>query len=150
MTGFLILKTIHVLAAITAVGANATYGAWSARGARDEAHLGFALRGVKFIDDRIANPAYGVLLITGVIMAVTQYTLRLTWIITGIAIFVVVAALATGIYTPALRRQIELLDTEGIASPAYKKVSATAAGVGLFMAVLLIVVVVDMVFKPQL
>jgi uncharacterized membrane protein len=150
MSGFLLLKTLHVLSAIIAVGANATYAVWSVRGERDEIHLGFALRGIKFIDQRIANPAYGVLLITGVIMAVTQYSITLTWIITGLVIFVVVAGVATAVYTPALTRQIEALDAAGSASPAYRRARATAAGVGMFMGVLLVAVVFVMVFKPQL
>ena len=57
MWWFLLLKTVHILAAITAVGSNLAYGAWGARGNRDPEHLGFVLRGIKFIDDRIANPA---------------------------------------------------------------------------------------------
>jgi uncharacterized membrane protein len=147
---FLLLKTLHVLSAIIAVGANATYAVWSIRGTRDQAHLGFALRGVKFIDDRIANPMYGLLLATGIVMAVTHYSITLTWIITGLVIFVVVAALATGVYSPALSRQIKALESHGPASPAYQRASSVAAGVGLFMGVLLIAVVFVMVFKPQL
>src|SRR5438105_6991868 len=49
----LLLKSLHVLSAVVAIGSNVTYAVWSSRGSRDEAHLGFALRGVKFIDDRI-------------------------------------------------------------------------------------------------
>ena len=66
---YLILKWIHVLAAITALGANITYGVWIGRAGGQPETLAFALRGVKFIDDRIANPAYGLLLVTGLGMA---------------------------------------------------------------------------------
>lgn len=149
MNWFLLLKTLHVLSAIIAVGANATYAVWSSRGTRDQAHLGFALRGIKFIDDRIANPSYGVLLITGIIMAVTQYSITRTWILTGLVIFVVVAALATAVYTPALSRQIDALEKEGPSGAAYQSASSLAAGVGMFMGVLLVAVVAVMVFQPQ-
>ncbi|MGH7721697.1 MAG: DUF2269 family protein [Candidatus Dormibacteria bacterium] len=150
MSGFLILKTLHVLSAIVALGANLTYPLWTSRAERDPAHLGFALRGVKLLDDRVANPAYGVLLITGLIMAFTQYSITLTWILAGLVIFVVVAGLATALYSPALSRQIRAVDAEGSAGPAYRSARATAAGVGMFMTILLVAVVVVMVFKPQL
>lgn len=65
---YLVLKFLHILSAIVAVGSNITYGVWSIRAANDSAHLGFALKGIKFLDDRIANPAYGVLLLTGLLM----------------------------------------------------------------------------------
>jgi uncharacterized membrane protein len=65
---YLLIKLLHVLAAAIAVGANVTYAIWIAAGSRDPKTLPFALRGVKLIDDRLANPAYGLLLITGVAM----------------------------------------------------------------------------------
>jgi uncharacterized membrane protein len=150
MSGFLLLKSLHVLSAIVAVGANLTYPLWVVRAERDPAHLGFALRSIKLLDDRVANPAYGVLLITGVVMAVTHYQITLTWILTGLVIFIVVAALATGVFSPALSRQVKAADAGGFESDAYQRARATAAGVGLFMTVLLVAVVFVMVFKPQL
>lgn len=59
MTAYALLKFLHVLFAIVALGANATYGVWLTTAGRDPAQLGFALRGVKLLDDRFANPAYG-------------------------------------------------------------------------------------------
>src|SRR6266849_5075191 len=67
---FLIVKYIHILAAITAVGLNISYAIWILRAQREQAHTAFALKGIKFLDDRIANPAYGVLLLTGLLMVV--------------------------------------------------------------------------------
>jgi uncharacterized membrane protein len=150
MNWFLLLKTLHVMSAIVAVGANVTYGVWSSRGERDPDHLGFALRGVIFLDQRIANPAYGVLLVTGVVMAVTQYTISMTWILTGLAIYIVVALLAVVVLSPAMKRQVTALETEGQASAAYRSARSTVAGVGMFIAVLLVLVIADMVVKPQL
>ena len=52
---YLLLKWLHVLLAIAAVGTNLTYGVWIARARRQPELLPFALRGVKLLDDRIAN-----------------------------------------------------------------------------------------------
>ena len=45
-TWYLVFKWIHIAAAITAVGANISYGVWNARSQAEPAHLGFALRGI--------------------------------------------------------------------------------------------------------
>src|SRR3989304_370722 len=64
---YLLLKWLHVLAAIVAVGSNVTYGIWIARASRSPEALPFTLRGIKLIDDRVANPAYGLLLATALL-----------------------------------------------------------------------------------
>lgn len=148
MNWLLLLKSLHVLSAIVAVGSNLTYGVWSARGSVDEAHLGFALRGIKFIDDRIANPAYGVLLVTGLLMAVIYFSITLTWILIGLTGFILVAALAVVVYTPTLTRQIGVLETDGARSPAYNALANRTRAVGMFMGVVVVAIVFVMVFKP--
>jgi uncharacterized membrane protein len=148
VTGFLLLKWIHVMSAIVAVGSNVTYGVWSVQGKRDPEHLGFVLRGIKVLDQRVANPAYGVVLITGLVMAFTQYTIGTRWILTGLLIYIVMAGLATAVYTPTLRRQIERLDAEGPKGAGYIAAEARARGVGLFLGVLALFAVFVMVFKP--
>lgn len=64
------LKTLHIFLAIVAVGLNVSYAVWQARAAREPEHMGYALRGIKFLDDRIANPSYGGLLIVGILLVV--------------------------------------------------------------------------------
>jgi uncharacterized membrane protein len=150
MNWFLLLKSLHVLSAVTAVGSNFTYGVWSALARREPAHLGFALRGIKFVDDRVANPAYGVLLATGLIMAFTTYTISLTWILIGLGAYVVMAVLGVGVIGPALAEQIKSLDGQGASSPRYAAAAARVRAVGMFVGVLAIVVIFDMVVKPQL
>lgn len=145
---FFLLKSLHVLSAIIAVGANATYGLWSQLGSRDPQHLGFALRGIKFVDDRMANPAYGGLLITGVVMAVTTYSITTTWVLIGLSLFAVLAVGGVAGYSPALRRQITELDAGGAESRGYKAASARARGIGIFLAVVVTAAVFVMVFKP--
>jgi hypothetical protein len=54
---YTILKWVHVLMAIIAVGFNASYGVWLARAARAPEHESHVLRGIKVLDDRFANPA---------------------------------------------------------------------------------------------
>ncbi len=149
MSWFLLLKSLHVLSAIVAVGSNVTYGVWSALAKREPAHLPFALRGVKLLDNRVANPAYGVLLASGLIMAFTTYRITLAWILIGLGIYVVMAVLGVAVIGPALATQITVLDAEGAASARYAAAEARVRGVGMFLGVLALVVVVVMVVKPQ-
>ena len=150
MWWFLLLKSVHVLSAITAVGANLTYGMWGVLGERDSDHLGFALRGIKFLDDRLANPAYGLLVVTGILMAVLVYSITTVFVLIGIGLFVVLAIGGGAGYGPALKRQIQVLDTGGRDDPAYKAADARATGIGVFLGVVAIAAVFVMVYKPGL
>src|SRR6266571_3083500 len=53
MTIYVVLKFIHILSAIVAVGANITYGVWNARISSEPNHAAFTLKGIRFIDNRI-------------------------------------------------------------------------------------------------
>src|SRR6202049_567656 len=112
MTWYTLLKYIHVLLAITAVGSNLTYAAWKARAAMEPAHAAFALRGIAFIDNRGANPAYWLLLIAGLtLLAVSQWGFR-GWVIAALILFVLLIVVAIGFYSRASRQQIQVLETE--------------------------------------
>lgn len=132
---FLLLKTVHVLSATVGVGANVSYGVWITQGDKQPNHLLFALRGIEKLEQRVANPAYGLLLLTGLIMGLTQYSVSNTWILIGLVGFIVVAGLSTAVFAPALRRQIAAAETEGAAAEAYKRAAATARGVGMFLVI---------------
>lgn len=85
-----------MLLAIIAVGFNASYAIWVSRAAKEPEHELHVLRGVKFLDDRIANPAYGVLLLTGLWMVrLGHYRLFDTfWLETALDIYIVTALTA--------------------------------------------------------
>src|SRR2546427_1769102 len=118
----LILKYVHVLAAIVAVGTNATYGVWMALGARQPESLRAILTGVRFLDNRIANPAYGLLLITGLAMLYAGHlSVGIPWIAAALGLYIVAMALGARGYTPALRSQIQALESGGPQSQAYRR-----------------------------
>jgi uncharacterized membrane protein len=148
---YLLLKWLHVLAAIVAVGANVTYGIWIARASRNPDVLSFTLGGVKLIDDRIANPAYGALLITGLLMVfVVRLSLTTPWLLTALVLYVLVVLVGLFGYTPTLRRQIQVLDSEGFSSPAYEALARRGMMLGVVLAVLTVAIVFLMVVKPSL
>jgi hypothetical protein len=147
MSWYLLLKFIHVLLAITAVGSNITYGVWNMLAAREPAHLPFALRGISFLDRRVANPSYGLLLLTGLVLVAIQWGWQ-RWIVTALILFVLLIVVAVGFYSRALRQQIQVLDSEGPASAAYKRLEGQSRLYGIVSAVIALVIVYVMVVKP--
>jgi hypothetical protein len=148
MTWYTLLKYLHVLLAITAVGSNITYGVWKTLGAREPAHAPFALRGIAFIDRRVANPAYGLLLVTGLLLlAIGQWGFR-GWVIAGLILFVLLIVVAIGFYSRVVRQQIQVMDAEGVDSAAYKRLDGQAMLYGIVSLVIALAIVFMMVVKP--
>jgi uncharacterized membrane protein len=146
---YLTIKFLHILLAIVAVGFNASYAAWLVRAQRSPEHLGFALRGVKFLDDWIANPCYVLLLLSGVaMMVVAPWALTTRWLDAAIVLWVVAIAVGYGVYTPTLRNQIRILATEGADSSAYRAIAVRGQVVGGVLGVIVVVILGLMVFKP--
>jgi uncharacterized membrane protein len=148
---YLVLKFIHIAAAITAVGANITYGVWNARSQSEPAHLGFALKGIKFIDDRVANPAYGVVLLSGLVMIfVGHWSITSLWIILALVIFVILIVVAVALYSPLLRQLIKVVDGGDTSSPEFSRLVNRNRMLGAVFGLLVLLILVMMVFKPTL
>ena len=147
MSWYNLLKFVHVLLAITALGSNITYGIWNMLAAREPANVLYTLKGIAFIDRRIANPSYGLLLITGLILVVMQWGWR-GWIVTALILFVLLIVVAVGFYARALREQIQVLATQGPASAAYKQLEGQARLYGIVAVLIALAIVFMMVVKP--
>jgi uncharacterized membrane protein len=148
---YLAIKYVHILLAIVAVGFNASYAAWLVRAQRSPANLEFALRGVKFLDDWIANPCYVLLLVSGVaMMLVAPWALTTRWLDAAIVLWVVAIVLGYGVYTPALRNQIRALAAEGAGGAAYLALASRGQIVGGVLGVVVLAILALMVFKPAL
>jgi hypothetical protein len=143
------LVFIHVLCAVIAVGANCTYPVWLARGKMQRDQLLFVLRGIKLIDGRIANPAYGLLLLTGIAQVlISGRTFHQTWLEWAILLWVVLAAIAYGMYSPGLRKQIKMLETGTPDNPAYVALDKRQNVVGGVLFLIVLVILALMVFRP--
>jgi uncharacterized membrane protein len=149
---FVLVKFLHVLLAIIAVGFNATYGVWLARvGSQPVATQAFVLRGIKRLDDWFANPAYVLLAVTGLTMVfVGQLDLKTFWIAGGLVLWAIAVALGFFVYTPMLRGQIRALETSGPGSDDYRHQAGNARFVGVVLAIIVVVIVFLMVTKPTL
>jgi uncharacterized membrane protein len=148
---FLLIKWIHVLSAITAVGANITYGIWMTRAASQPSVLPFVLRSIKVIDDRVANPLYALLLLTGLTMAfMLPIPLTTPWLVTALILYAIATLLGLVVFVPMFRRQIQLLEGEGFESPRYKAVAKQVRVLGIVVGIDVLIIVFLMVVKPPL
>jgi len=149
MSLYLFLKFLHVLLAIVAVGFNASYGIWTARAAKEPEHELHTLKGIRTLDDRFANPAYVLLLVTGVSMVlVGDLSFGTLWISAALGIYVVMALVAITIFTPTLRKQIALVEAGEQRSDAHAALAKRSSMVGGVLALLVIAIVFLMVTKP--
>jgi uncharacterized membrane protein len=149
MSVYLVLKFVHVLVAIVAVGSSAGSSLWLRLAMRSPAHLPFALRSAKFLDEVLTRPGLIVLLITGLWLAASRWTLALFWIRAAIVLVVLVLVLLYVVVGPLMRRLIGVADTEGRASRNWARLERlfelTGGGSGL----IIILIVWLMVTKPS-
>ncbi len=145
------IKWIHVLSAIVAVGTNLTYNVILASAGQHKDRLAFSLKTIHILDSRMANPAYALLLITGLTMALSlRLPLTTPWLLTALILYGLIATLGIAIYAPAFRRQVRLLEQEGPQSPAYQSTARRANAIGILVTFLAVFIVFLMVTQPAL
>lgn len=145
------LKLVHVLAAIAAVGANLTYGIWIQRAQRDPQALRFVLHSISFIDRRLANPCYAVVLVSGLAMALTlEIPVTTPWLLAALVLYALAALLGVLALAPTARRQRALLESEGRHSPDYGSLAKRSGRLGFIVMLDVLIIAWLMVFKPPL
>ncbi len=150
MDWYLPLKLVHVLSAVVAVGTNVTYFVWlAAMKGRSQPEQSFALQTIKALDSRLANPAYGILPLTGVIMVlVGDLGFTTFWILAAIGLYVLVGVIAGVLFAPSLRRQTELVAREGTGSGAYEAAARRTRTTGLLAMLPVAGILYLMVMQP--
>src|SRR5713226_9063892 len=106
---------------------------------RSPPHLPFALRTAKFLDEFLTRPGLIVLLVTGLWMAASRWSLALLWVRWAV---ILVLYLIVG---PLLQRLIRVAEVEGLASSRWARldrafgVAGGASGLIIVMVVWLMV-----------
>jgi uncharacterized membrane protein len=145
------LKYGHILMAMVAVGFNLSYAILIRRASAEPEHLGHVLRTVKLLDERFANPAYGVLFVLGLLMVfIGAPDIADLWIWLAIVLFLLATVLGFAVYAPLLRRQIAAVEAGGSSSSEYQALAGRAASLGAALGGIVIVIVGLMVLKPTL
>lgn len=149
MTIALLLKVIHVIAAITAVGANLTYAFWLRRaGTDDRERLVFTIESIRRLDNWIATPAYVVLLLTGLGMVFSgMFSFGDLWLQVALGLYVLAVLIGIFLYSPTIKRQVAEAEKDP-KSDAYRAVASRSNLLGLVVVVIVLVIVFLMVAKP--
>ena len=148
MSLVLILKFIHVVAAIVAVGSNFTYVYWQRAAERDPDRLLYTLRAVRRLDNLVATPAYVVVVLAGMSMvAFGGYPADAGWILTSFFLFIGIVVFGGAFYGPALKRQIREAEADP-STDAYTRAAARANAFGYALLAAVLVIVFLMVTKP--
>lgn len=149
MTIALVLKVIHVIAAITAVGANLTYAFWLRRaGTDDRERLVFTIESIRRLDNMIATPAYVVVLLTGLGMVFSGvFSFGDLWLQVALVLYVLVVLIGIFLYSPTIKRQVAEAEKDP-KSDAYRAVASRSNLLGLAVVAIVLVIVFLMVAKP--
>lgn len=150
MEPWIVLKYLHILAVVVALGANLSYAFWLRRAGRDSAQLVFVIESIRRLDRRVANPAYILAALAGVGIVLTgPYGFEAPWIVAAIVLYVLVAVLGITLYGPAVRAQLALARTDP-ASDAYTAAARRSQVLGIVVTAIVLVIVWLMVGKPAL
>lgn len=142
------LKIVHVLAAIVAIGANVTYAVWLRHAGLDRDRLPFVIRGIRRVERTLANPAYIVVLLTGVAMIVVgPFSISAGWVQAALGLYAAAVLIGIFLFAPALRRQLAEAERDP-QSPDYAAAARRGNLLGVLTVSVVLVIVWLMVAKP--
>ncbi len=140
----------HVVAATIAVGSNLTYALWLRLAGSDRTRLAFAIGGIRFLDRRLAVPAYGVLFVSGLLMVLSgRWSFSQLWLEVAFGLYVGLTYVGIVVFAPAVRRLLAAAE----ADPRSGGYAHEARFIRLLFVIssgLLLAIVALMVFKPIL
>ena len=143
-----LLKFFHVLPVIVAVGANLTYAFWLRSAGRDRERLVYTIGTIRRLERRVVNPAYILILLTGVSMVLLgQFSFETRWIAVSIVLYVLVAVFGIAFFAPAMRRQLAEAERDP-ASEAYALAASRSMMFGVVASGITVLIVFLMVTKP--
>ena len=150
MTTVQILLTIHVLAALVAVGATVSYFFWLRRAVLVPESRSFTLETVRMMERRMVIPAYVIVLLTGLgLVDRAGWAWSTPWIELALMFLVILMGLS-GLYARTIKGQVALAADGSSDSAEYDRLHARARILLVLKVALIIVMVYLMVFKPAL
>ena len=149
MSAYMLLRFVHVLLAFIAVGGNLTYALWIRVGERQPEHLAFTIRGIRTIDRAVANPAYLLLLVSGLgIVWLGGIPLAQGWLLLALGLYVIAALLGYFVYGPVVRRELAALERGGVDDAEYRRSRGQARTLGIWTTAIVVVILGLMVTRP--
>lgn len=147
-TAIVLLKLVHIVSAMLAVGTNATAIFWLRHAGRDPERIRFAIGGIRRIDKRVAIPAFGLLVVTGGAMVfLGVYDITDGWVLISLVLYVGLAGVGMTVMGPALKRVVAEADRDPDGA-AFEAAERTSLRYTIGSLAILLVIVSLMVTKP--
>lgn len=147
ITEYVLVKFLHILIAILALGTSAGLGIVLEFYGDHPTHGSFVLRAIERIVAFFVVPGYVLVLVTGLWMVNLSWPLTTKWIQAALALWGV-GLVILGVSLAFLRKQRGLFDTKGPASASYRRVSLLGRGLGAGVGFVVVAILYLMVFKP--
>ncbi len=143
-----LLKLVHILSAMLAVGTNATAIFWLRHAGSDPEKVRFAVDGLRRLDKKLAIPAFGLLILTGGLMVfLGVYDITDGWVLTALVLYIGLAIAGMTVMGPALKRVAREAERDATGA-AFDDAKRTSLRYTIGSLAVLVVIVVLMVTKP--
>lgn len=142
------LKWLHILGAITRLGASLTFPIWLRLARREPSAVRFTVRGIEVIE-KVANAGYATVLLSGVGMVLaTNLPWTTPWLLSALVLFGVIGLVIGVFYLPTQKKLIGY--AEQPASPEYLAAQKRAIAVMIVVIILVVSIEFLMTVKPAL
>jgi uncharacterized membrane protein len=150
MTTVQVLLSLHILAALVAVGATVSYFFWLRRAVLVPESRSFTLETIRLLERRMVVPAYVIVLLTGLgLIDRAGWAWSTPWLELSILFFIVLMGLV-GFHARVIKGQIALVADGSADSADYDRAHARGRILLALKVVVVIALVYLMVFKPAL
>ena len=150
MTTVQVLLSLHILAALIAVGATVSYFFWLRRAVLVPESRSFTLETIRLLERRMVVPAYVIVLLTGLgLIDRASWGWSTPWLELSILFFLVLLGLV-GFHARVIKSQIALVENGSADSSDYDRAHARGRILLALKIVVVIALVYLMVFKPAL
>jgi hypothetical protein len=150
ITPYLVVKLIHILLAIAAVGFSSTFGITLATAAAKPTAVPFALQAVHRLE-RISSAAFVGVICTGVLMAwIGNLQWTALWFALSLTIALLALTVSRAVAHPTLLRQLELVERSAPPLEELRRLGARSRKVGMVLSLASLTIIGLMVFKPTL
>ena len=147
MTGYVVLKLMHIFIAIVALGTSAGLGIVLEFYANHPAHGVFVLRMIYRLVALVVMPGYLLMLVTGAWLTHLSWSFTTQWIQAALVLWLL-GGLFLGMSLAVLRKQIALFEASGPNSPAYRRMSFVERFLGGGSGLVIVAILYLMVVKP--
>lgn len=144
---YVLVKFLHILIAILALGTSAGLGIVLEFYGDHPTHGPFVLRAIERIVAFFVIPGYVLMLVSGLWMVELSWPWTTKWIQAALALWGV-GLVILGVSVALLHKQRELFDTKGPVSASYRRVSLFGRCLGAGGGLVVITILYLMVLKP--